>query len=44
MEQINLLEKQQARYLTHLEELAGKYYAREISLLCTIPGGIFRGR
>jgi transposase len=38
MEQIDLLEKQQARWLTHLEEHAGKYYAREISLLCTIPG------
>jgi transposase len=38
MEQIELLEKQQARCLSHLEELAGKYYAREISLLCTIPG------
>ena len=38
MEQIDLLEKQQARCLTHLEELANKYYAREISLLCTIPG------
>jgi transposase len=38
MEQIDLLEKQQARCLTHLEELADKYYAREISLLCTIPG------
>jgi transposase len=38
MEQIDLLEKQQARCLTHLEELAGKYYAREIPLLCTIPG------
>jgi len=38
MEQIDLLEKQQARCLTHLEELADKYYAREISLLTTIPG------
>ena len=38
MEQIDLLKKQQARCLTHLEELADKYYAREISLLCTIPG------
>jgi transposase len=38
MEQIDLLEKQQAACLTHLEELANKYYAREISLLCTIPG------
>ena len=38
MEQIDLLEKQQAACLTHLEELADKYYAGEISLLCTIPG------
>jgi transposase len=38
MEQIDLLEKQQARCLTHLEELANKYYAGEISLLSTIPG------
>ena len=38
MEQIDLLEKQQARCLNHLEELADKYYAREISLLLTIPG------
>jgi transposase len=38
MEQIDLLEKQQARCLTHLEELANSCYAREISLLCTIPG------
>jgi len=38
MEQIDLLEKQRARSLNHLEELADKYYAREISLLCTIPG------
>ena len=38
MEQMNLLEKQQAACLTHLEELANKYYAREISLLRTIPG------
>jgi Transposase IS116/IS110/IS902 family./Transposase. len=38
MEQINLYEKQQAACLTHLEELANKYYAREISLLCSIPG------
>ena len=37
MEQIDLLEKQQATCLNHLEELANKYYAREISLLCTIP-------
>ena len=38
MEQLDLLEKQQAACLNHLEELADKYYAREISLLCTIPG------
>jgi Transposase and inactivated derivatives len=38
MEQIDLLEKQQAACLIHLEELADKYYAGEISLLCTIPG------
>jgi transposase len=37
MEQINLLEKQQATCLYHLEELANKYFAEEISLLCTIP-------
>ena len=38
MEQINLLEKQQATCLNHLEELADRYFAREISLLCIIPG------
>lgn len=38
MGQIDLYEKQQATCLNHLEELAQKYYAREISLLCTIPG------
>jgi transposase len=38
MEQINLLEKQQAACLYHLEELANQYFAEEISLLCTIPG------
>ena len=37
MEQINLIEKQQATCLNHLEELANRYYAEEISLLCTIP-------
>jgi len=37
MEQIELIEKQQATCLNHLEELANKYYAEEISLLCTIP-------
>jgi transposase len=38
MEQIDLLEKQQASCLNHLEELANRYFAEEISLLCTIPG------
>ena len=38
MEQINLIEKQQAVCLTHLEELADNNFAEEISLLCTIPG------
>jgi hypothetical protein len=38
MEQINLLEKQQARCLARLEEPADTYYAGEISLPCTIPG------
>jgi transposase len=38
MEEIELQEKQQAACLTFLEELATKYYAKEISLLCTIPG------
>jgi transposase len=38
MEQIELLEKQQATCLNHLEELAKKHFAEEISLLCTIPG------
>ena len=37
MEQIELIEKQQAICLNHLEELANKYYAEEISLLCSIP-------
>ena len=38
MEQINLIEKQQAACLTHLEELTNTYFVEEISLLCTIPG------
>jgi transposase len=38
MEQINLIERQQATCLNHLEELANTYFAEEISLLCTIPG------
>ena len=37
MEQIDLIEKQQATCLNHLEELANKHFAQEISLLCTIP-------
>ena len=37
MEQIDLIEKQQAACLNRLEELANIHYAREISLLCTIP-------
>ena len=37
MAQIDLIEKQQAACLNHLEELANKYFAEEISLLCTIP-------
>jgi len=37
MEQIELIEKQQATCLTHLEELANTHFAEEISLLCTIP-------
>lgn len=38
IEELELLETQQAACLTHLEELASHYFAREISLLCTIPG------
>jgi transposase len=38
MDQIELIEKQQATCLNHLEELANNYFAEEISLLCTIPG------
>jgi len=38
MEQIDLLEKQQANCLNHLEELVNQHFAKEISLLCTIPG------
>jgi len=38
MEQINLITKQQATCLNHLEELANTYFAKEISLLMTIPG------
>jgi len=38
IEQLNLIEKQQATCLNHLEELANTHFAEEISLLCTIPG------
>jgi transposase len=38
MDQIDLIEKQQAACLNHLEELANEHFAEEISLLCTIPG------
>ena len=38
MDQIDLIEKQQASCFTHLEELAKEHFAEEISLLCTIPG------
>ena len=37
MEQIELIEKQQATCLNHLEELSNKHFDKEISLLCTIP-------
>ena len=37
-EELELMEKQQSQCIKLLEELANKYYAREISLLCTIPG------
>ena len=38
MEELELLEKQQLQCIKLLEEPAIMYYAREISLLCTIPG------
>ena len=38
MAQIEIIEKQQATCLNHLEELANQHFAEEISLLCTIPG------
>jgi transposase len=38
MEELELLEKQQAQCIKSLEELAKIRFAREISLLCTIPG------
>jgi len=37
-EELELMEKQQSQCIKLLEELANKYYAKEISLLCTIPG------
>jgi transposase len=38
VEQLSLIEKQQATCLNHLEELANTHFVEEISLLCTIPG------
>ena len=38
LEELELLEKQQSQCIKLLEELALKYFAKEISLLCTIPG------
>jgi transposase len=38
LEEVELLNKQQAACLTHLEELAEKHFAGEIPLLCSIPG------
>jgi len=38
MEEIELLEKQQAQCIKSLEELAKLRFDKEISLLCTIPG------
>jgi transposase len=38
LEELELLEKQQSQCIKLLEELANKYFAKEISLLCTIPG------
>jgi transposase len=37
LEELELLEKQQSLCINNLEELAMKHYAREISLLCSIP-------
>ena len=37
IEQVELIERQQANRLNHLEGLANRYFAKEISLLCTIP-------
>lgn len=38
MEQIEFLDHQQAVCLTRLEELVNTHFAKEISLLCSIPG------
>jgi len=38
MDQIELIEKQQATCFNLLEELANEHFAKEITLLCTIPG------
>jgi len=38
MEELELLEKQQAQCVKLLEESAMKHYGEEITLLCTIPG------
>jgi transposase len=38
LEELELLEKQQSQCIKLLEELANKYFVKEISLLCTIPG------
>jgi transposase len=38
LEEMELLEKQQAAYINHLKEPAMKHFAGEISLMCTIPG------
>ena len=38
MEELELLEKQQAQCVKLLEESAMKHYAGEITMLCTIPG------
>ena len=37
MEELELIEQQQAQCIASLEESANRYYAEEISLLCTIP-------
>jgi transposase len=37
LEELELLEKQQSLCFKSLEELANKHFAKEISLLCTIP-------